>query len=295
MSNESSQHLTQFQQKAQLRLQEMEVEWRRTLFERFRTICREEMMDVMKALMSNTPASTPEELNAKLEELKQSTHSNQMELFATVTQTSEEVRNLSKKLGQPEGSTEQVLQTITKGQEAISKEVTSKQEEVAKLLQEDVRQSAQLSRSTLWKAVLITAAVCILVCAGAIAALRMLSGSALVNSNELRNHNQLMTQKNALTTEVSTLQNDRAVAQKEIDGLKAQKQAMEAEMRQTVATHASLTGNINSLQQNIAQLQQLQEQFRFKLVKGETGGVFVEIPPEAQPFQYMDKTFIQVK
>lgn len=294
MSNESSQHLTQFQQKAQLRLQEMEVEWRRTLFERFREICREEMMDVMKALMSTMPSSTPEELNAKIEELKQSAHNNQMELFTTVAQTSEEVRNLSKRLEQPDG-TEQVMQTIAKGQEAISKEVVSKQEEATKILQEDVRQSARLSRSTLWKAVLVTATVCIAVCAGAIAALRMLSGSALVSSNELRARDQIVAQKNAITAEVSALQNDKAALQKEIDGLKAQRQAVDAEARQAVATQASLAGTINTLQQNIARFQQLQEQFRFKLVKGEEGGVFVEIPPEAQPFKYEDKTFIQVK
>lgn len=295
MSNESIQ-MTQFQQKTQLRLQEMEAEWRRTLFERFRTICREEMMDVMKALMSSNTAASPQELEARLEELKQSAQSNQMELFATVTQTTEEVRNLSKKLDQPLPPDTQAIETIlTRRQEELTKEVASKQEESVKQLQEDVRQSAQLSRSTLWKAVLITAVICIVLCAGAVMSLRLLSGSTLVNTSDLQSRDRLVAQKNTLGAEVTAMQNDKAALQKELDGLKAQRQALEAEARQAVASQTALMSNVNALQQSIAQLQQLQEQFRFKLVKGETGGVFVEVPPEAQPFKFSDKTFIQVK
>lgn len=292
MSNEPTQ-MTQFQQKAQLRLQEMEVEWRRTLFERFRTICREEMMDVMKALVESM--RSPQEMEQKLAEMQEKANTNQMELFTTVTQTSEEVRNLAKKLEQPAQSDPQVLETITKGQEAISKEVVNKQEETTRMLQEDVRQSAQLSRSTLWKAVAITAVACIVVCAAAVASLRLLNGSNIVSKEDLKARDLAVSQKTAAQAEVKALQAEKETEQAEILRLKSQSEALKAEIRQTTATQASLAANISAMQQQVTQLQQIQEQFRFKLVKGEAGGVFVEVPPEAQTFQYAERTFIQVK
>ncbi|MDF9828341.1 cell division protein FtsB [Ereboglobus sp. PH5-10] len=292
MSNEPTQ-MTQFQQKAQLRLQEMEVEWRRTLFERFRTICREEMMEVVKALLESM--HNPQDLEQKISEMQERANTNQMELFTTVTQTSEEVRNLAKKLEQPQASDPQVLETITKGQEAISKEVTTKQDETTRIIQEDVRQSAQLSRSTLWKAVAITAVACILLCAGAVASLRLLSGSSLVSQADLKARDTALTQKAAAQAEVKALEAEKAKGAEEVKRLTAQSEALKAEIRQTTATQSSLAANLSAMQQQVTQLQQIQEQFRFKLVKGEAGGVFVEVPPEAQTFQYMDRTFIQVK
>ncbi len=312
MSNESSQP-TQFQQRAELRLQEMELEWRRTLFERFRTICREEMMDVMHALVSNTKATNSEELEAKLKEInqqtlaqhaemlnamveiKQSAQSNQAEFTATTAQTAEELRTLKLRLEQPPATDPQVIETISKGQQAISKEIAAKQEETTKTLQEDVRRSAQASQTQVKKSVMVAALACVLLCLGAVAALYFLGGAALVSSNDLKARDQAISQKSALTAEITALQNQKAAIQKEIDTLKSQKQAAETETKQATASQASLMANLNTLQQNISRLQELQEQFRFKLVKGETGGVFVEIPPEAQPFKFMEKTFIQVK
>ena len=312
MSNEPSLP-TQFQQKAELRLQEMELEWRRTLFERFRTICREEMMDVMQALMSNTKATSSGELEAKMEEIRQSTEMHHSELLASVTeikqntkadlagistasaQTAEELHNLKTKLEQPQTADPQIIETISKGQQAMSEALASKQEETSNLLQEDVRKTAQLSQTATKKAVMITALVCVLLGAGAVAALYFLGGATLVRNTDLKSREQAITQKNALTAEVKTLQGQKDTLQKEIDQLKAQKQATETEARQVMASQATLVTNVNTLQQSISRLQELQEQFRFKLVKGEAGGVFVEIPQEAQPFQYQDRTFIQVK
>lgn len=312
MSNESSQP-TQFQQRAELRLQEMELEWRRTLFERFRTICREEMMDVMHALVSNTKATNSEELEAKLREinqhaqaqhseminamaeLKQSALSNQAELAATNVRTAEELRSLTLKLEQPPATDPQVIETLSKGQQAISKEIASMQEETTKTLQEDMRRSTQASGTQVKKSVMIAALLSILLCLGAAAALYFLGGAALVNSKDLKAHDQMISRKSALTAEITVLQDQKTAIQKEIDALKSQRQAAETETRQAAASQASLAASLSTLQQNISRLQELQEQFRFKLVKGERGGVFVEIPPEAKPFNFMERTFIQVK
>lgn len=312
MSNEQNLP-TQFQQKAELRIQEMDLEWRRTLFERFRIICREEMMDVMQALMSSTRSLSDTELEKKMEELAQNSAGHHTELLASVTeirenvktqqtelaeataQTAGELRNLKEKLEQPQPVPTQIIETIAKEQQAMSAALATKQEETARTIQDDVRQTANLSQASVKKAVIITALICLLVCAGAVAALYFVGGMGLVSSNDLRSREQVIAQKNALGAEVTALQDQKAAIQKDIDLLKTQKQATETEARQSTASQAALLANINALQQNISRLQELQEQFRFKLVKGETGGVFVEIPAEAQPFKYQDKTFIQVK
>lgn len=294
MSNEYTQ-MTQFQQRAQLRLQEMEVEWRKTLFERFRTICREEMMDVMKALLESM--QSPQELEKKLAELQQSAHSNQMELFSTVAETSEQVRNLAKKLeAQPSAAPDpHMMETIARGQEAISKEVVSKQEESTRQIQEDVRNSAQLSRSTLTKAVLITTAAVLVLCAMAVLSLRFLSPATVISETELQERASLQKQVGTLAAELKAQRTEKTELQKEMQELTARRDALQADIRQATETQRTAAANLSTLQQQITNLQQLQEQFRFKLVKGESGGVFVEIPPEAQPFQYAEKTFIQVK
>jgi chromosome segregation ATPase len=297
MSNEST-HLTQFQQKAQIRLQEMEVEWRRTLFERFREICREEMMEVMKTLLSSM--HSPEELQQRLAEIQQTQHSAQMELFSTVSQTSEEIKALASKLESHSAAPDtQALEELTKEaaakQESLAKEAISKQEENTRKLQEDVRQSAQFSRVSLMKGVILSAVITLLVCAGAVAALKFLGNSALVSESEVRARDNLSRQKAEAATEIKTLQERKETLDKELAELGKRRDALTADIRQSTETQRTAAANVGALQRQITQLQQIQEQFRFKLVKGEEQGVFVEVPPDATPFAYGDKIFIQVK
>ena len=298
MSNEST-HLTQFQQKAQIRLQEMEVEWRRTLFERFREICREEMMEVMKTLLSTM--HSPEELQQRLTELQQSQQSAQMELFSTVSQTSEDIKALASKLeSHSTGTTDtQALEELTKEaaakQESLAKEAISKQEEHARILQEDVRQSAQVSRASSMRGVILSAVITLLVCAGAVAALKFLGNSALVSESEVRAREKLTTDKTKLTTELTALEEKKATLGKELEDLGKRRDALTADIRQSTETQRTAAANVSALQRQVTQLQQIQEQFCFKLLKGEEQGVFVEVPPDATPFAYGDKIFIQVK
>jgi chromosome segregation ATPase len=297
MSNEST-HLTQFQQKAQIRLQEMEVEWRRTLFERFREICREEMMEVMKTLLSSM--HSPEELQQRLAEIQQTQHSAQMELFSTVSQTSEEIKALASKLESHSASPDtQALEELAKEaaakQESLAKEAISKQEENTRKLQEDVRQSAQFSRVSLMRGVILSAVITLLVCAGAVAALKFLGNSALVSESEVRARDSLSRQKAEAATELKTLQERKETLDRELVELGKRRDALTADIRQNTETQRTAAANVGALQRQITQLQQIQEQFRFKLVKGEEQGVFVEVPPDATPFAYGDKIFIQVK
>lgn len=288
MSNESTQ-LTQFQQKAQLRLQEMEVEWRKVLFERFRAICREEMMDVMKALVSSTQA--PQELQAKLDEIKQSTQTQQVELLTGISQTNEALANLNQKLDMEQPALEQ----LSKTQESIAKEITSKQEESTKQIQEDVRRSVHHSRSAVMKAVIITAVICLLLSAGAVAALKLFNGSSLMSEQELQERDRLLKEHTALQAEVKTLRTEKSTLQKEAQEMTTKREALQADMRQAIEAQKLATANLSSLQQQIVTLQQLQTQFHFKLLKGEKGGVFVEVPPNAQPFIFESQTYIQIK
>lgn len=142
---------------------------------------------------------------------------------------------------------------------------------------------------------MITAIICILVGVAAVSALRLFSGSSLVSEAEMTKRDQWLTERTNLKSELATLQTAQAMTQQETDKKKSQLEALSAEIRQTTATQTTLATNLNAMQQQIAQLQQLQEQFRFKLLKGESGGVFVEVPPQAQSFQFAEKTYIQVK
>ncbi|MDR2981943.1 MAG: hypothetical protein LBV12_06810 [Puniceicoccales bacterium] len=225
-------NLPQFHRSAQ---SPADVEWQRNLLERLRVVCREEMMDVMKALVDSghiTPV-------------------------------------LEEKLTSFEGQT--------------------------KTLQEDVRQVANLSRSALWKAVLITAAICILVCGGGIAALHFLGGAALVNEDSVKSQQLATQQKTQLIAEVQKLKEQRTTLDEELQKMTLQYQALNTEIEKSSKAQQALAANASALEQQLRKLQQLQEQFRFKMVRGETGGAFVEIPAEAKPFDYQGKLYIQVK
>lgn len=256
-------------------------------------------MEVMKTLVSTM--HSPEELQQRLAELQQSQQSAQMELFSTVTQTSEEIKALAGKLESHTsgGAGTQALEELTKEtaakQESLAKEAISKQEESTRMLQEDVRLSAQISRSSLMRGVILAAVITLAVCVCAVAALKFLGNSALVSESELKARENLSRQKAELSTEVKTLQEQKAAVSKEIEDLGKRRDALTADIRQSTETQRTASANVGALQKQITQLQQIQEQFRFKLVKGEEQGVFVEVPQDATPFAYGDKIFIQVK
>ncbi|AHF89633.1 hypothetical protein OPIT5_04665 [Opitutaceae bacterium TAV5] len=301
MSNAPGQ-LTQFQQKAQLRLQEMEVEWRRTLFERFRHICREEMMDVMKTLLDTM--HTPQALEQKLEELRRTSEMAQDGMQTMLARTCEEVQGLATKLDSQTTIDTAPLAAVTKEtserQEQLAKQTMSQQEKTSKLIQEDVRKSAEVMRKAVRKASLLTAGITIVVFLGAIAALKFVGGGFnLVSNAEMtaqRNVQKKLEQEIAQKTLANgTLEEKKDALETEIRNLEGRRDALLAEMKQTTGAQREATANLAATQRLVSQLQQVEDQFRFKLVKGEDGGVFVEIPEDAKPFLYQDRNYIQVK
>ena len=81
----------------------------------------------------------------------------------------------------------------------------------------------------------------------------------------------------------------------ELKGKTAQQQVLTVELNKSAEAQRALAANMNSLEQQLKRLQQLQEQFRFKLVRGEQGGAYVEVPTNSKPFSYGGKEYIQVK
>ncbi|EIP99936.1 hypothetical protein OpiT1DRAFT_04469 [Opitutaceae bacterium TAV1] len=300
MSNAPGQ-LTPFQQKTQLRLQEMEVEWRRTLFERFRHICREEMMEVMKTLLETM--HTPQALEQKLEELRHSSEMAQDGMQTILAQTCEEVRTLSGKLESQTAASVTVdttaLETAAKEaaerQEQLAKQTMSQQEKTSRLIQDDVRKSTEVTRKSAMKAAILSAAVTALICAGAVAGLKYWKGITLVTPSEMVAQRQ---QVQEVAQTASTLK--QMIARKmdvegEIENLTVRRSAAEADLKKSTESLQATMASLAATNQLIAASQRIQDQFRFKLVKGEDGGVFVEIPADAKPFEYQGQTFIQVK
>jgi hypothetical protein len=300
MSNAPGQ-LTPFQQKTQLRLQEMEVEWRRTLFERFRNICREEMMEVMKTLLETM--HTPQALEQKLEELRHSSEMAQDGLQTVLAQTCEEVKGLSGKLESQTAASTTVdttaLETAAKEaadrQEQLAQQTMSQQEKTAKLIQEDVRKSTEMTRQSALKATILTAAITALVCIGAAAALKYLGKFSLINEKEVLAQQSTRQQISEEQSTLKSLLAKKLDTETEIENLTTRHTATQMELKKTIDAQQAAVATLAATNQQIATSQRIQDQFRFKLVKGEDGGVFVEIPADAKPFEYQGQTFIQVK
>lgn len=174
-------------------------------------------------------------------------------------------------------------------------EKLSAMEESAKSLQEDVRQSASLSRGALWKAVLLTAMVSFVLFLGGVALLHFAGGAALVNEGALKTQQAQAQKKALLTAEVQNLGEQKVQLESDVQKITEQHQALNAEVARSTEAQRALAANLGTLEQQFKKLQQLQEQFRFKLVKGEAGGAFVEIPEDAEPFNYNGKIYIQVR
>ncbi|RRJ97862.1 hypothetical protein Ga0100231_005230 [Opitutaceae bacterium TAV4] len=280
MSNEPTHEptqLTQFQQRAQLRLREKEAEWRRTLFERFRHICREEMMDVMKTLLDTLPS--PQELELRQEELLQSQQSRQT-MLATLDQTSRKMTELAERIEKLPMTT-----VDTSALERETKEMVERQEQQTNRILAQQENTFRDILTHTHKSAKTTILIVGLICLGAIAGLKYLGNFTLVNETDIAAQNRLAMD---VQTNLTLLESQRAALLTEIKELTTTRETLQTELRQNIELQTTV-------QQQTASLQRLQEEFRFQLVKGATGGVFVEIQPEAQPFDYEGKTYIQVR
>lgn len=295
-------HLTQFQQKAQMRLQEMDVEWRRTLFERFREICREEVLDVMKSLL--TTMKSPEALALKLEEMSLASRTAQDGLHEMLEQTCQEVRRMAEqmKTGAPASllplvdtkALEEMALDSRNRQENLFALATRQQENATMQIKEDLRESGNASRRTIIRTTSILTLAIFLICATALFVLNRL-GTTLLTAADMTAIETRKAEAAALDAKVQMLMGEKSKQEKEYMRLMVDRETLQVELRKTSEMQRAATASLADLQQTLTKLQALEEQFRFKLVKGENGGVFVEIPAEAKPFQHEEATFIQVK
>lgn len=287
MSNEPTQP-TLFQQKAQLRLREKEAEWRRTLFERFRHICREEMREVMKSLLDTLRSPRDLELR-KLEEIQHSRQQTQQEMHemsALLGQTSRQVKEMTERLEKlPSSSSSTPVTVNTAALERETKELAERQEQQASRILARQETAFQDLQATTQRSFLKTVIIVTLICLLAMLGLKYLGKFTLVSEREITEQSQLVTDTQATLAQLGT---QKTSLLSEIKNLMTTREALQTELRQNLEFQ-------RELQQQTVSLQQLQEQFRFQLVKGATGGVFVEVPPEAQPFLHEGKTYIQVK
>ncbi len=298
MSNTPT-YLTQFQQKAQLRLQEMDVEWRRTLFERFREICREEMLDVMKSLLSTM--NSPEALAQKLEEMSAASHIAQDGLHDMLEQTRKEVQLLAEqvKAPPPVSVDTKELEELTKEsrtrQEQLFTQTMRQQENSAAQIKEEVRQGSDSSRRTVIWMMILAVVLTILICAATVFSMKFFGSAALLTQTDIEGVKMRETEMAMLEAKVQALVAQKSELEKEFQQLTARREALQVELRQSAEMQSAATANLTVLQQQLTKLRALEEQFRFKMVKGETGGVFVEIPADAKPFEHQGQTFIQMK
>lgn len=80
----------------------------------------------------------------------------------------------------------------------------------------------------------------------------------------------------------------------EIDKLKSDETAVRLQIKQAADSAAAVAQVRSQAQSDIRKMQQIQEQNRFKLLEGQGGNVFVEIPTESKAFTYQGKTYIKV-
>ncbi|EIP97296.1 hypothetical protein OpiT1DRAFT_01730 [Opitutaceae bacterium TAV1] len=289
--------LTPFQQRAQLRLQEKETEWRRTLFERFRHICREEMMEVMKSLLETM--QTPQDLERRLGELRHAEEATREQTHALLTQACEEMKSLAHRLeARPAtpatvdtAALEKAAKEATERQEQLASQTMSQQERVGRLIRDDVEKTTRSTK----KAVIRAAMLIALAGLAAIAGLKFLGGMTLLGPAEREAQQETLQRIAEQQTLLRTLETQKTAAEEKLGELVVRQKDLEAQLLRTAEAQTAAMTVLSAANREIGQAQQLQEQFRFKLARGETGGVFVEIEPDTKPFEYDGKTYILVK
>jgi hypothetical protein len=294
--------LTPFQQRAQLRLQEKETEWRRTLFERFRHICREEMMEVMKTLLETM--QTPQDLERRLEELRQAEETTKEQTHTLLTQACEEMKSLTHRLEtlpttppttMDTTALEKTAKETAERQEQLANQTMSQQEKIGRLIRDNVQETTDAARRSTKKTVLMAALLIALAGLAAIAGLKFLGGMTLLSPAEMSAQQETLRQITEQQALLKTLKTQKIAAEEELDNLVVRQKDMEAQLLKTTEAQKAVMSVLTTANKEIGQAQQIQEQFRFKLVRGESGGVFVEIAPDTKPFEHDGKTYIQVK
>lgn len=382
-------------------------EWQRLLFERFRLLCRDEMTDVIRALLSSGAVST--ELNQKLDLVQSSTEAcrqlmldasdnllrkmvlrmkapvtippvelqpsaveavvsqsvarqyelveatrsalrdvqdavadiarqgaaRQDELLATTRNALQEVqlavgevvRQSAAKQDEAAQATKGALQEVQLAVGEVVRQSAAKQDEAVEATKgalqevqlaigESVRESAakqdeaveatkgalqsvqgavEKTKSSTWKAAMFSVFLTLLFCSGGVAGLHYLGGFSLQSKTDLQKEKESLKKKSELELSIKTLSAGRKTIEDEIKQLEGRREALNAEVHKSVGAQRNLASILTSVEQQIKSVQLLQEQYRFKLVRGEKEGVYAEIEPGVRPVTHEGKTYIKIK
>jgi hypothetical protein len=81
----------------------------------------------------------------------------------------------------------------------------------------------------------------------------------------------------------------------EVEKLRADEIATRLQIKQSADTVTAVNQARTQAQSDIRKLQEIEEKNRFKLLQGQEGAVFVEVPSSAKPFAYQGKNYIKVQ
>ncbi len=93
---------------------------------------------------------------------------------------------------------------------------------------------------------------------------------------------------------LAQVEQGRATALEEMEALRTEETLIRVQLKDAAETVTAITQARTRAQEDVRKLQQIQEANRFKLLPGNRGAVFVEIPAEAEPFLYQGKSYIKV-
>jgi hypothetical protein len=81
----------------------------------------------------------------------------------------------------------------------------------------------------------------------------------------------------------------------EVEKLRAEETATRLQIKQSADTVTAVNQARAQAQADIRKLQEIQEKNRFKLLQGQEGSIFVEVPLNSKPFAYQGKTYVKVQ
>lgn len=280
MSNQSPTTLTPFQQKALTRIQTMEVETRQMVYEKMRELCREEMRGALSELLTATPASTPQ-----MEALAQQQQQTQR-LLADVADKMEKQRT------QPKADV--MAKEAAKAVRNVMSESEERGQLAAQNLMNNLRENQQVMKRTGWKMMAGTALAVVAVVVLLLSGLWLAGRNPKVLTEAQQQEERYLTERLAELRAAVKQTEEKIVQRKgELLQLEDQKAKVDTSLQAMAETQQTQARTLAELNVQMTKLQQLQEQFRFKVVPG-LEGTYVEVPPNTMPFIQGRQTLIKV-
>jgi chromosome segregation ATPase len=181
---------------------------------------------------------------------------------------------------------ESVRQSVAKQDEAV---------EATKGALQQVQGAVEKTRSSAWKAAIFSVFLTLLFCSGGVAGLHYLGGFSLQSKGDVQKEMQSLKKKSELELSIKTLSAGKKTIEDDIKQLEGRREALNAEVHKSVGAQRNLAAILTAVEQRIKSVQELQDQYRFKLVRGEKEGVYAEIESGVRPVIHEGKTYIKIK